>query len=231
MKKLIFLILFSIISFAQNNSIVMIKRQYDFQNKQNQYNINSMLRIVLENCNYEVIYDDIELTKTQAENMCSFLSANLVEKSTMFKTTLKLQLIDCYKKVIFETAEVTSTEKEYQVIYTDLMRKLQPELKKRIIEKPKNIEVPQNNTEVFDVVEIPAQVDYLMKANKSGFELFATTNKTAKSDFNAYNTTNPNVFITTKNYRFGVILKDKNTYSFQYYDNFNLVVEQLSIKL
>ena len=59
MKKIlvIFIVLFSITSFAQKQ-IILISNKYEFQKEPNSYNINNMLKAILTSNNYQVYFEE-----------------------------------------------------------------------------------------------------------------------------------------------------------------------------
>ena len=116
MKKflVIFIVLFSITSFAQKQTI-LISSKYDFQDQANSYNINNILNAILTSNNYQVYFEDSVLPIEIAQNKCNALTGVLVDKSNLFLTKVQLQIKDCQNNLLFETAEVKSREKDFQL--------------------------------------------------------------------------------------------------------------------
>lgn len=233
MKNLLLLFtLFITVGFAQTKQTVIVKNKFDFQNSANEYNVNTMFKSVLESCNYEVLFDDQELTKAQSENQCSLLQGNLVQKSTMFKTSLQIQFIDCYKKVVFETPFVESKEKEYQTAYISLMKLLQPELKKRIV-KPLPIILKDEKSVDYAVLSETEAKQFLVKKTTTGFELYDVTDKQMKNlQFTAFNTTNLDVYLVKSNTDIQVealIVNNKGAYTLEYLKNGKLEKQKMVI--
>jgi hypothetical protein len=226
MKLTSLLLLFCAFALGQNKPLVIIKNQYEFQKKPNEYNINTILKVLFESCNYEVLFENDALTTEQAENACSNLKANLIDNSGMFKTIVKLELVDCYNKVIFSTPQVSSSEKDYQAAYLEAIKKLQPELRKHVVKKQEN--VPQNN------LKQETETSYFAKSIANGFELYNGNDTTSKKGiYLLYNTSNPDVFIATKNdgnITHGVVIKKDNQFYFEYNKNGVLKSDILQIK-
>jgi len=221
MKKilLLFIVLLSITSFAQKQTII-ISSKYDFQKEKNAYNINNMLKAILLSNNYEVYFDDEVLPIEIAENRCAVLTGILVDKSNMFLTKMQFQIKDCQNKIVFETAEVKSKEKDIQAGYVEAVRLLSPELKKYKVELLQKKEVAiQKSSEM--TTNTNTKYHFLEIAN--GFAIMDTTPKVV---LQIYKTTNPNVFIADKFGIKGVFTKSDNKGVFEYYLNDKLVVEE-----
>lgn len=222
MKKsyLIFIVLFSIVTFAQKKQTIIISSKYDFQKEKNAYNINNMLKSILLSNNYEVYFDDEVLPIEIAENRCTLLTGILVDKSNMFLTKMQFQIKDCQNKIVFETAEVKSKEKDIQAGYVEAVRLLSPELKKYKVELLQKKEVAtQKPSEITTNTNI--KYHFLEIANG-----FAIMDATPKVVLQIYKTTNPNVFIADKFGIKGVFTKSGNKGVFEYYLNDKLVVEE-----
>jgi hypothetical protein len=221
MKKLlvVFIALFSIVSFAQKKQIIIISSKYDFQKEKNEYNINNMLKAILVSNNYEVYFDDTILPMEIAQNRCNALTGILVDNSNMFLTKMKFQIKDCQNQIVFESAEVKSKEKNIQTGYMEAIKLLSPELKKykaAVIQKKEVGETPSeivtNASKKYQFVEI---------ANG-----YAIMDATPKVVLQIYKTTNQNVFIADKFGVKGIFTKSGNKGIFEYYLNDKLVVEE-----
>lgn len=213
-----FIVLFSITSFAQKQTII-ISSKYEFQKEKNAYNINNMLKAILVSNNYEVYFDDAVLPLEIAQNRCNALTGILVDNSNMFLTKLKFQIKDCQNNLVFETAEVKSKNKDIQTGYIEAVSLLSPELKKQkkvVISKKEVVETPSeivtNTSKKYQFVEI---------ANG-----YAIMDATPKVILQIYKTTNPNVFIADKFGVKGVFTKLENKGIFEYYLNDKLVLEE-----
>ncbi|MDB5090300.1 MAG: hypothetical protein JWR09_4294, partial [Mucilaginibacter sp.] len=66
---------------------------------------------------FTVYLDNAELPNEVANNKCSALSADVLEKSGMFTTGLTLVLKDCQGKIVFKSKEGKSREKDYKTAY------------------------------------------------------------------------------------------------------------------
>lgn len=228
MKKflVIFIALFSIVSFAQTKQAVVISNKYDFQKEKNSYNINNMLKAILVSNNFQVYFDDEALPFEIAQNRCNVLTGVLVDKSNMFVTKVNLQLKDCQNNVVFETADVKSREKDVQAGYIEAVKLLSPELKKykpAVIQKKEVVETPSKTIETSPEIVAKTNVKYQFIEIANGFAIMDATPKVI---LQIYKTTNPNVFIADKFGVKGVFTKLENKGFFEYYLNDKLVVEE-----
>lgn len=127
MKK-IFLIFWFILTFravAQDLSAythLIVPKKFEFLKHENQYQLNTLTRFLLEEKGFTVVYDDVlpeELTK----NRCLGLQVHLENNSTMFVTRLQLVLKDCKNVPVLTSAEGINREKDYKKAYQGALRK------------------------------------------------------------------------------------------------------------
>ncbi|WP_142526940.1 hypothetical protein [Pedobacter westerhofensis] len=123
---LLFLVLLSISGYAQNTinnyKYVIVPEKFSFLKQNDQYKLNTLTKALLQDKGFTVYFDNAELPTEIANNKCSALTADLLEKNTMFSTNLTLLLKDCYGKTVFETKQGKSREKEYTVSYNLALR-------------------------------------------------------------------------------------------------------------
>lgn len=228
MKKFLVLLLaiFSTLSFAQKKQVVIMSNKYEFQKVKNSYNINNMLKAILVSNNFQVYFDDEVLPIEIANNKCNALTAILLDKSNMFLTKVKLQLIDCQNNLVFETSEVKSREKDIQTAFIEAIRLLSPELKKyraTVIQKKAVVENP------IEIIEKPSEI---VTKTVVKYQLVEIANGYAIMDANPkvilqiYKTSNPNVFIADKFGVKGIFTRFENKGIFEYYLNDKLVAEE-----
>jgi len=223
MKKLLllFIALFSIVSFAQKKQAIIISSKFDFQKEKNEYNINNMFKAILTSNNYEVYFDDAVLPMEIAQNRCNALTGVLIDNSNIFLTKMKLQLKDCQNKIVFESAEVKSKEKNIQVGYIEAIKLLSPELKKYKVALLHNKEVVAQKPSEITTTSTNVKYQFIEIANG-----YAIMDNSPKVVLQVYKTTNPNIFIADKFGVKGIFTKLDNKGVFEYYLNDKLVVEE-----
>ncbi|WP_372795505.1 hypothetical protein [Lutibacter sp.] len=119
-------ILFCSILFAQNNinsyKYILVPKQFEFQNVEDQYQLNSLTNFLFNKAGYTVLYTDEQYPDDLANNSCLALKAKVNKNSSMFKTKMTIDLYDCKNKIIFSTKEGSSKEKVYKKAYQEAIR-------------------------------------------------------------------------------------------------------------
>jgi len=123
------LILFLFLSFSgysqntiNNYKYVVVPERFNFLKQNDQYSLNSLTKGLLEYKGFTVYFDNNELPAEVANNKCHALLADVLEKKSMFTTSLTLLLKDCQGNIIFKSKEGKSREKEYKVAYNMALR-------------------------------------------------------------------------------------------------------------
>lgn len=123
---LVFLLFISVSGYAQNTinnyKYVLVPEKFSFQKRNDQYGLNNLTKSLLEAKGFTAYFANGELPAELANNKCNALSADLLEESGMFTTTLTLLLKDCQGKVVFKGKEGKSREKDYNVSYNLALR-------------------------------------------------------------------------------------------------------------
>lgn len=136
MKKviiLLFITLYSLPSFAQtgnaeelnNYAFVVIPMEYRWQDKDNEYMMNSLTKYLLNKEGFETYMEIEDLPEKYALNKCLGLVAEVVsERISMitFVTRTTFVLKDCRGNIVYETKEGTSREKNIKQAYQDALR-------------------------------------------------------------------------------------------------------------
>jgi hypothetical protein len=128
MKRYI-LVLFLFLSFSgysqntiNNYKYVIVPEKYSFLKQNDQYSLNTLTKYLLQDKGFTAYLDNAELPTEVANNKCSALSADLLEKGGMFVTSITLVLKDCHGNIVFKSKEGKSREKEYNVAYNMALR-------------------------------------------------------------------------------------------------------------
>jgi len=130
MKKVVFALSFIFIVLSSVNAqktvndfkYVIVPERYDFLKENDQYNLNTLTKFLLEKENLKVYMDNSALPKELAENRCLGLYTKVTDYSKLFKTKLKIELLDCYNNVILESELGETREKEYKAAYHEALR-------------------------------------------------------------------------------------------------------------
>ncbi|WP_353146880.1 hypothetical protein [Flavobacterium sp.] len=229
------LVLFSINLVAQQNKVIIISNKYEFQKEKNTYNINTMLKAILVSNNYQVFFDDEELPFEIAQNKCNALTGVLIDNSNLLVRKIKFQIRDCQNNLLYETAEVKTREKDIQNAYIETIKLLSPELKKYDATVIQEKEVVATE-ELVDVPKISEFKTYLNCKLKQTFgnPQAEVTDSNDNILLSLQKTKNPNVFIavntnvinTNKEFVTGIFTKTGNKGVFEYYLNYEYMVEE-----
>lgn len=226
MKKLASLLLLLIVtisSYAQSGvndyKYAQLPSKLEFQKVQDQYRINSTIKFFLEQRGFVTYYDDEIQPQEFASTNCNKFFVNLVRKSTLFSTKLKIELKDCRGKVLLASEEGVSREKELGAAYNEALRialKSLERIKYSGKEKITETVVTTENKIVSKPVENNVQ----------------TVNNSLKiEDLILSKTSNPSIYIAAgANGKNGVVFKNENDWFFEYYLNGKLVSEKVEPK-
>jgi len=242
-RYLLSLLLFTTLSgYAQNTinnyKYVLVPEQYSFFKDVNQYNLNSLTKIFLEQKGFTVYFDNKDLPAELANNKCKALSADLTAKKGLFTTTLKLLLKDCQGNVIFEGKEGKSREKEFAVSYNEALKNAFVSLNElpytfageavevESVKVTAPVVAPANQSVAAVESAEPSGTLYA-QTTANGFQLIDTT---PKKVFTLFKTSIPDCFIADNGQHKGVVLKKDGKWFFEYYNDEKLISTELLIK-
>lgn len=130
MKKVIFVLCIICIVLSTANAqktvndfkYVIVPERFDFLKENDQYSLNSLTKFLLEKENFIVYIDNNNIPKELAENRCLGLYAKVTDHSKLFKTKLKIELLDCFNNVVVESEFGETREKVYKTAYHESLR-------------------------------------------------------------------------------------------------------------
>jgi hypothetical protein len=250
MKRYV-LVLFLFLSFSgysqntiNNYKYVVVPEKFNFLKQNDQYSLNSLTKALLQDKGFTVYFDNTELPSELANNKCRALSADVLEKSGMFTTSLTLLLKDCQGNIVFKSKEGKSREKEYKVAYNMALRDAFTSLDKvsyadtGSTNKPVQPiittnalaasvaapTVPVKSTEA--ITNQPAGTLYAQPI-ANGYQLIDTTPKIVLT---LLKTSVENYFIAGNATANGIVLKKNEDWFFEYYKDGKLISEKLLVK-
>jgi len=261
MKKIVlvlFLIASNYFTFGQEKSInnyefIIVPELFDFLKEPNKYQTSSLTKFLLKKNGFTVFLDSEEYPKILKKNPCMGLTAVVVDKSSLFKTKVAIELRDCFNKLIYTSKEGVSGLKDYKqgfqeairnahtnmndVRYEVLSKKVVVDVVKEIIVKVPVLieEVKEVSTLELPVLVKPLKVTPIKNTNSSntlyaqpkenGFQL---VNLIPKVVFVIAKTGIKNTFIIRdKN---GILYKKDTTWIAEFYEGNKRVVKEYSIK-
>lgn len=122
MKKTLFFIAILSLLFVENTqaqgsvlddySHLVVPIRYEFQDSDNQFQLNSLIRHTFKEEGFETFMSEEKLPITYFENPCDGLAVELIRERNVIRTMIIIQLKDCRRKVIFQSKAGTSREKD-----------------------------------------------------------------------------------------------------------------------
>jgi hypothetical protein len=104
-----------------NYKYIIVPKQFDFQNSQNQYRLNTLTSFLFKEYGFKTIYEGDELPSDLKLDYCLALNSNIESKGA-FITKTKLTLKDCNGKTLFTSKEATTKEKNIEKAYSKTIR-------------------------------------------------------------------------------------------------------------
>lgn len=231
--------------------VIVPKRLADFK-KENQYQTSTLLKFLLVKKNFSVVYED-NLPDELKFNRCLGLIAEMNDTSSMFSTLLSVSLMDCNNKEVFKTKEGISKEKEFKTAYNEALREamesfsgvsyqysetdkedkpITVSFKNDVKQLEPEKEMPQASTDkiLTKTVENDTAITALYaQAIPNGYQL---VDSTPKITFKIFSSSLSNVYHATfvTNNTSGILYENEGNWVFEYYENGQLLTQNLSIK-
>jgi hypothetical protein len=237
-RFLFLLLLISAYSFSQSVNDykgVIVPLKFDFLKSENQYRLSTLTKFNLQKAGFTAFYTN-ESIPSEYNDRCGLLYADVKKENAFLTTKLYVVFKDCKGAVVFQSAVGKSNEKDYQVAYTDAL----VDTFKSVfaLNYKYNGAAISNNVEVVPtqspmIASVPAVVDakdlniLYAQPTASGFQLVDSTPKVIMK---LLRTSRNDTFIATKEGVQGVLIAKANQWFFEYYQNNQLVSEQIGVK-
>jgi hypothetical protein len=240
------LALISLTGYSQNTlnnyKYVLVPEKFDFSKSDNQYRLNSLTQILLEEKGFTAFMGNGSLPPAVAANRCNALKAEVVEKRGLFVTNLTLLLKDCQGTIIFKSKEGKSREKEYETAYNLALRDAFTSLtstpyqydSSTVMQPAPATMMPAVPTTAPAPAPAPAPAvitdatgTLYAQATANGFQLIDTT---PKKVLTLLKTSQPDYFIAEGGASAGIVFKQNGGWVFEYYKDNKLVSQPLQIK-
>lgn len=230
MKKTITLLLLLAVSLGFSQTIndykyVVLPNKFDFQKTENQYNLSSLAKMMLEKYGFTVYFADSQKPDQLALDRCKALYANVEKVSGFLSTNVIITLKDCKGTALFTSHTGKSKEKDYRVAYNEAFRiaahsfdSLNYKYKGDADSQPLPIiaEAPKRTEGILFAQPIP-----------NGYQLVDSTPKVV---LRIYKTSKTDSFTAITDNNNGLVFKKDNDWYFEYYENDKLISEKLNIK-
>lgn len=242
-------IFIAVSAFSQQKNInnykyVIVPSQFEWLNKPDQFQVNSLTKFLLKKQGFTVFLSDEKIPTDLASNRCLALTANVKKTSGMFTIKNIIELRDCTNNVLFTSIEGRSKQKDYQKGYHESIRKAFASIKKLnyhytpikeevVVEEVTPVVVNPGVTVVKEkeIIETPkpaikkAENTLYAQEITNGFQLVNTKPemvfqilKSSKKEF---------FYIKNKD---GVLFKNGNNWIAEYYEKGQLVQKKYQIK-
>jgi hypothetical protein len=265
MKKtvlVLFLIAYNYFTFGQEKSInnykfIVVPDRFDFLKQKDEYKTSSLTKFLLKQNGFIVVLNSEQYPKELRDNPCNGLNALVVDKSSVFKVKVEIELRDCSNRLLYTSEEGVSRLKEYKKGFQEAIRNAhasmndvvyEPFLLETIgkgkteiiiinpvvVEEEKDVKIDVGLAEVNNLEE-PAQVSPINKITLDN-TLYAQpkengyqlVNLVPKVVFEIAKTSIKNTFIIKdKN---GILYKKEATWIAEFYKGNKRVVKEYSIK-
>jgi hypothetical protein len=250
-KFLFLLLIVSSYGFSQSVNdyvAVIVPVKYDFVKNENQYRLNTLTKFNLQKAGFQAFYTN-EAVPSQFNDRCSLLYVDVSKESGFMITKLFVTFKDCNGKIVFKSEIGKSKEKDYEVAYTAALNLAFESVYALHYKYNGNgvVTVNSQNTAVIApvattaVVAATAVVAVNVPNNsaepdgnvlfaqpiKNGFQLVDSTPKVVMK---AYKTTNPSVYLASKENIQGVMVLKENQWFFEYYEKETLMSEKIAVK-
>ena len=227
--------LFSVLSFAQEVNqyeYIMVPVRFSFQESDNEYRLNTLLKYRLQELGFEAYYTSDQLSANY-DDRCRFLTVDVINESSLFKTKLIITFKNCRNVLVFQSELGTSREKERKIAYPEA---LEDALKSV---KALNYKFEGKKTEKGDAISTSFEPNTVQKTEvvnentlfaqsiATGFQL---VDKTPKVVLKLLKTSLTDFYIATSEAKNGVVYKKGEEWVFEYYVNEKLISEKLNIK-
>lgn len=231
-----------------NYKYVLVPVSYPFLKEKDQYGLNTATKSLLEQTGFTVYFDNAEIPTGLANNKCSALSAEVVEKKSMFATKLTLLLKDCKGNVVFKSKEGVSREKDFgpsynlalqdaftslkaaKYVYQEAPAKNDPQLQATTPDSARAEKTAATTPPAIaatPTVTPPTAGTLYAQPIANGYQLIDTTPKTILRMFKS---SVADCYIADNGSSNGIVFKRDDSWVFEYYKDGKLMAEKLLIK-
>ena len=264
MKNIIlvlFLTMSNIFVFGQekkvnNYKFIVVPDQFVFLKQKDEYKTSSLTKFLLKKNGFTVVLNSEQYPKDLIDNPCSGLKALVLDKSSMFKLKVIIELRDCSNRLLYTSDEGVSKLKEYKKGFQEAIRNAhasmidvvyEPLLLETIRKDKKEI-VTVNPVLVKEVKEVKLEVELPVINNREAAQVFPANNIALDSALYAQKKENGFQLVDLKPQVLFVILntsvkdvfviKDKNGLLYkkgenwiaEFYEGGEIVVKKYNIK-
>jgi len=227
--------LFSLLSFAQDINqyeLVMVPTRFSFQESDNEYRLNTLLKYRLEEYGFKAYYTSDQLSANY-DDRCRFLTVDVINESSLFKTKLIITFKNCRNILVFQSEFGSSREKERKIAHPEALEDALQSVKALNYKfEGKKVEKVDTDSKSFESnavqkTEVVNENMLFAQSIAAGFQL---VDKTPKVILKLLKTSLTDFYIATSEEKKGVVYKKGKEWVFEYYVSEQLISEKLNIK-
>ncbi|HSN48102.1 MAG TPA: hypothetical protein VLR29_05020 [Flavobacterium sp.] len=257
MKNRILLLMLFVASYGFSQKVndykaVVIPMKYDIQKTENQYRLQTITKIDLQNAGFQAFYAT-ETMPAEFSERCDLLYIDVKKDNAFLVTKLYITFKDCFGAIIFQSAIGKSREKEYGLAYTDALNDAFMSVKALNYKYngtkagSKSAVVPAAPAPVATTapaIVLPAAASTKeVNDNKTfqnisadllyaqptpyGYQLIDSEPKVVMK---VYKTSNSSSYMAAKGSVQGVLVSKDNQWFFEYYQGDKLISEKINVK-
>ena len=242
----LFLLLSTVSGFTQSVNdykYVLVPSQFKFQKEPNQYSLNSITKGLLEKYGFVAYLDSEQMPNDVLAYNCNKLFLDVVEDNNFTTTRLTIVLKDCKNNILFTSAQGKSREKDWRVGYNLALREafksfdgLRYKYNGSLITVEREVVKTTNDgTTVKREIAIPSNPQVIIDGKETLFAQpsangYQLVDSTPKVVLRLLNTSSKEIFIAEKAEKKGTVFNNNGTWTFEYYENGQLISETLNIK-
>jgi hypothetical protein len=231
---------------ASNYKYIIVPERFSFLKQNDQFLTSSLTKFLLKKNGFTVVLDSEEYPAELKNNPCNALTAEIIDKSSFFTTTVLIKLINCANKTIYASEEGKSKLKDYKQAFQESIRNahesmsdikfiaLADPILMEVIKEP--IGINSKTIKSIEVITTIVQKDSENKDLKETNTLYAQPNE---NGFQLIDLKPEVVFLILKtNLKDVFIIKDKNGILYKnrtiwfasFYENGELIEKRYEIK-
>lgn len=223
---------------VNNYKFIIVPDRFDFLKHNDEYKTSSLTTFLLRKNGFTVVSNSGTYPKELRENLCKGLKADILDKSSMFKIKVILELRDCNGKLLYTSEEGVSRLKEFKKGFQEAIRNAHASMKDVfhepvLVEERKEVKTDAvlpviNNIEtaqISPINNIALSTTLYAQPKENGFQLI---NLKPQVVFVILNTSVKGVFvIKDKN---GLLYKKGENWIAEFYENGKLIEKKYQVK-
>jgi hypothetical protein len=169
---------------VNNYKFIVVPEQFNFLKQKDEYKTSSLTKFLLKKNGFTVVLNSEQYPKDLRDNPCNGLKAFVLDKSSMFKVKVIIELRDCSNKILYTSDEGVSKLKEFKKGFQEAIRNAHASMNDiaydpfliETIGKDKKEIVTVNPVLVKEVKEVKLEVELPVINNREAAQVFPANN-------------------------------------------------------